>query len=100
MWYFPRNQVCYAHRANAAIYDESSGLKYLLYVNGDDDEVFDIHNDLAEEHNIFGEHPDEELALRNELVAFLAKHYATMQPPPEEFVNGVTARLNDDLIRN
>jgi len=96
IWYFPDNRLMYAQRANAAIYDEASGLKYLLYFNGDTDEVFDIHNDLAEAHDIFGQNPETEKVLREELILFLKKHYADMPSPPDAFKVGVLERLNID----
>lgn len=100
MWYFPSDQLLYAQRANAAVYDEATGLKYLLYFNGDSDEVFNIHEDLAEEHDIAGRDPEMEEMLRRELTRFLRTHIATMPPPPEMFEAGVSARLNDDMDRS
>ena len=99
IWYFPDERLMYAGRANAAIYDEQSGLKYLLYFNGDRDEVFNIHHDLGEEHDILGQHPELEKQLREELITFLREHYKYMPPPPQRFEAGVSKRLNDDLYR-
>ncbi len=99
MWYFPDTRLHWAQRANAAIYEEASGLKYLLYFNGDTDEAFDIHNDLAEEHDLFGRDPETEQILREQLILFLREHYAKMPPPPAKFKSGVSARLNDDIDR-
>ncbi|HAR64946.1 MAG TPA: hypothetical protein DCR55_01845 [Lentisphaeria bacterium] len=99
IWYFPDTRLHWAQRANAAIYDEASGFKYLLYFNGDSDELFDIHHDLAEENDLFGQHPTLEQNLRDELISFLKQQYEEMPPPPNQLVDGVKKRiLNDDLV--
>lgn len=99
MWYFPDTRLHWAQRANAAIFDEASGLKYLLYFNGDADEVFNIDEDLAEEYDIVGQDPATEQLLREKLTTFLRDHYAAMPPPPGTYQAGVEARLNDDIMR-
>ncbi len=100
IWYFPDDRLHWAQRANAAIYDEATGLKYLMYFNGDADEVFDIHNDLAESCDLLGQNPETEQALREALAAFLRDRMPAMPPPPEENRACIDSRLNDDMRRD
>ncbi|MBD3287479.1 sulfatase-like hydrolase/transferase, partial [candidate division KSB1 bacterium] len=95
IWYFPDTRLHWAQRANAAIYDESYGMKYIMFFNGDSDELYDIHNDVAETENIIEQHPEISKKLRNRLVEFLNKYYPKMPPPPEEYQPIIEKRLRE-----
>lgn len=79
-WYHPSYTPIRSHRANAAIFDQESGLKYMLYFAGGEegDEVFNVYEDIAENHNIKGNNPEIEEELKNELINYLKDNYDHM----------------------
>lgn len=93
IWYFPDTRLHWAQRANAAIYNEKTGLKYIMFFTGDEDEMYDIPNDLAEEHNVIDKHADQAEKMRKKIVAFMSKYYATLPSPPDEYKEMVEKRL-------
>ncbi len=97
IWYFPYTRLHWAQRANAAIFDEESGLKYLLYFTCESDEVFNVYKDLPEEYNIFGNNKTKENELKQELTEFLRKWYMGIATPPKQYKQGVENHIfNDD----
>lgn len=82
-WYFPDNRTQWAQRANASMRSKD-GHKYIMFFNGDKDELYDLNADLAEAHDIIKEHPDTAEAMRKKLVEFLAPLYPQMPPPPSK----------------
>jgi arylsulfatase A-like enzyme len=96
VWYFPDTRERWAQRANAAIYDQKSGMKYIMFFNGDHDELYDINNDLGEQYNIIKENSHIAESLNERLVSFLNRYYKKMPPPPEQFEPTVIKRLTED----
>lgn len=94
IWYFPDNRVHWAQRANAAIYDERSGMKFILFFNGDEDELYHIAEDIGETNNLIDEKPEVAAQLKARLVQFLNENMEGMPPPPEKFAEGVKRRLH------
>lgn len=95
IWYFPDTRAHWAQRANAAIYDEKSGMKYIMFFNGDDDELYNIKSDLPEEHNIIDQNKELAEKLRRRLVEYLNKYYSQMPPPPEIYEANIKLRLTN-----
>lgn len=91
-WYFPDSRLKWAQRANAAIRSKE-GLKYVMFFNGDPDELYDLNTDLPEAHDLIKERPEQAEALRKRLVELLAPHYSELPAPPKQFVSGVEKRL-------
>ncbi len=91
-WYFPDSRLKWAQRANAAIRSKA-GLKFVMFFNGDADELYDLNTDLPEAHDIIKELPEQAEALRKRLVELLAPHYPDMPSPPKQFIAGVEKRL-------
>ena len=93
IWYFPDTRERWAQRANAAIYDEKSGMKYIMFFNGDEDEMYNIDLDLPEANNVIEQNPELAKTLNKRLVTFLKKYYPQMPPPPEIYEPKVKERL-------
>lgn len=93
IWYFPDTRAKWAQRANAAIYDESSGLKYFMFFNGDGDELYNIHEDIGETTNLITQQPESAQQLQQRLKIFLNRYYAEMPPPPGRYQEVVEQRL-------
>jgi arylsulfatase A-like enzyme len=91
-WYFPDDRLHWAQRANAGIL-AGDGLKYILFFNGDQDEVYDIRSDSAERFNVAHQHPERTAQLRGQLMEFLRQHYESMPPPPEAYQKRVESLL-------
>ncbi len=79
-WFFPRDQHIYGHRGGAAAFDEATGLKYIMFFNGDQPELYDINSDLAESKNIINQYPAKAKELRDMIRINLSKVYAKMNP--------------------
>jgi arylsulfatase A-like enzyme len=92
-WYFPDDRLHWGQRANAAIFDQKSGSKYIMYFNGDDDEMYDIQNDKEERINILSQKPELGERLQSELVQFLKSNYADAYAPPKAFQQTIESRL-------
>ena len=97
VWYFPDSREHWGQRANAAIFDPKSQLKYIMYFNGDEDELYNIATDKEELHNILIQHPEKVEELKKILVKELAGEYAKLPSPPAEFKTKVESRLNLNL---
>ena len=95
IWYFPDRRLQWAQRANAAIYDETSGMKYILFFNGDRDELYNIKEDIGETRNLIEQEPEVAARLKARLVKFLRDHIDDMPPPRERYIDGVKERLSD-----
>jgi len=93
VWYFPDTRRKWAQRANVAIYDEESGLKFLLYLDGSPDELYDIDADLPEAKNILKEKPEAAAALKKELITYLKKYYPAMPKAPKQYAKVLERRL-------
>jgi arylsulfatase A-like enzyme len=93
VWYFPDSRSHWGQRANAAIFDEKSGLKYLMFFTGDEDELYNIKTDLGETTNLIGQKPEAAQALQKKLLGFMDNVYPNLPPPPKKFKNKVSARL-------
>jgi len=93
VWYFPDTREKWAQRANAAIYDEKSGLKYFMYFTGDEDELYNIGKDIGETTNIIAQHPEAAKQLRGKLRTFLNRYYPDMPKPPKNYKDKTEARL-------
>ncbi|MGE9271605.1 MAG: sulfatase-like hydrolase/transferase [Verrucomicrobiales bacterium] len=96
VWYFPDERAWWAQRPNAAIYDERSGMKYISFFNGDDDEMYDLSNDLAEAHNVAPVHPELGRELKKRTRSFLNRYYSTAKAPPARYAEGVEEFLGVD----
>ena len=97
VWYFPDSREHWGQRANAAIFDPKSQLKYIMYFNGDEDELYNIATDKEELHNILIQHPEKVEELKKILVKELEGEYAKLPSPPAEFKTKVESRLNLNL---
>jgi len=93
VWYFPDTRKHWAQRANAAIYDEKSSLKYIMFFDGSPDEMYDIEKDIAESKNIVESNRKKADALQVELVEFLKRYYPKMPPPPKQYKKEVRKKL-------
>jgi len=92
-WYFPENRPHWGQRANAAIFDTASQMKYILSFNGDEDEMYHIPSDIGEYKNVINERPELAGRLRNSLKKKLNALYPHLPAPPEKYKAGVEARL-------
>ncbi|VGO15404.1 Arylsulfatase [Pontiella desulfatans] len=97
VWYFPDTREKWGQRANAAIYDEKSGMKYLMFFNGDEDELYNLNQDIGETTNLIEQQPETAQALQNRLVQFLKQNMAGTPPPPEKYKASVEQRLGLSL---
>ena len=95
VWYFPDTRKLWGQRANAAIYDERSGMKYIMFFNGDSDEMYDIKNDLAEAHDVVAQHPELAKVLEKQARKFLNQYYKKTKAPPKMYRSGVNKRLSN-----
>jgi arylsulfatase A-like enzyme len=91
-WYFPDSRPHWGQRANAALRSRD-GFKYVMFFNGDPDELYNLNTDLAEAHDLIGQRPEEAEAMRKRLVSLLAPFYSEMPPPTKKFREGVEDRL-------
>ncbi len=96
VWYFPDERAWWAQRPNAAIYDERSGMKLISFFNGDEDEMYDLRNDLAEARNVASRYPELGVELKKKTRAFLNQYYQTTKAPPKRFAAGVEKFLSND----
>ena len=79
-FFFPRDQHAYGGRGGAAIYDEASGMKYIIFFNGDPAELYSLDKDDEELNNLAAMHPEMAARLRKELIARIKPHYPHMTP--------------------
>ena len=93
VWYFPDSREHWGQRANAAIFDTKSGLKYIMYFNGDEDELYNINDDKEEMKNIFAQNPEKAQELKKALITQLTETYATLPSPPDKYKSMVEKRL-------
>jgi arylsulfatase A-like enzyme len=94
IWYFPDTREKWAQRANAAIFDEKSGMKYFMLFNGDEDELYNIGEDIGETTNIIHQHPEVAQQMEKQLVDFLGRYYSDLPPAPKVYKSTVGQRLN------
>jgi arylsulfatase A-like enzyme len=92
-WYFPDTRKQWGQRANAAIFDEKTGMKYILFFTGDEDELYNIRTDIGETKNIIGQYPEVAQAMQKQLIQFVNSNYGTLPPPPKKYKQGVLKRL-------
>jgi arylsulfatase A-like enzyme len=92
-WYFPDSREHWGQRANAAMFDEKTGLKYFMFFTGDEDELYNINTDIGETANLIAQQPEAAQALQKKLVDFMHEVYPTLPAPPKPFKAGVTKRL-------
>ena len=59
--------------ANAAIFDEKSGMKYIMFFDGGHDELYNIKKDIGETKNIIDQSPEIAQYLRKNLKKYLTK---------------------------
>ena len=93
VWYFPDTRERWGQRANAAIFDEKSGMKYLMFFNGDGDELYNINTDIGETTNLIGQQPETAKALQKRLVKFLKQNMEDLPPTKPEFQESVEQHL-------
>lgn len=93
-WYFPDTRRQWGQRANAAIFDEKSGLKYIMFFTGDEDELYDIRADIGETTNVLAQHPEAAQALQKKLTQFIQSNYASLPAPAKKYKQEVVKRLN------
>lgn len=93
VWYFPENRPHWAQRANAALFDTATQMKYILYFTGDADEMYHIASDIEERKNVIAERPELAERLQDTLRKKLSAYYPNLPAPPEEYIPGVEARL-------
>lgn len=74
-WFFPRDVPQRGQRASAAILDEKSGMKYFLFFNGDEPELYNLKTDEEEEHNVVSAFPEVADRLRKALLDNLTETY-------------------------
>ncbi len=80
-WYFPRSQTVYGGVASAAIYDENSQMKYIMSLVDNNDELYNIGEDLAETNNIIQQNPEVAENLRKNLHSFLKTNLPGSRAP-------------------
>jgi arylsulfatase A-like enzyme len=78
--FFPRDQHVYGGRGGSAIYDEASGMKYIVFFNGDPAELYNLNEDEGERNNLIAAHPEMAAQLRKELVSRIKRYYPRMVP--------------------
>ena len=93
IWYFPDTREKWAQRANAAIYDEKTGMKYVMFFTGDSDELYDIAHDIGETTDILAQHPKTAAELQQRLTGFLQRYYAAMPKAPAQYKAAIEKRL-------
>jgi arylsulfatase A-like enzyme len=93
VWYFPDTRAHWAQRANAAIYDETTGMKFILFFTGDGDELYNITDDIGETTNLIDRQPEDAAKLKKMLIRFLQQNMDGMPPPPDKFTEAVQQRL-------
>lgn len=93
VWYFPDTRAHWAQRANAAIYDEKTGMKFILFFTGDGDELYNITDDIGETTNLINQQPEIAAQLKKRLIHFLKQNMDGMPHPPDKFKEAVKQRL-------
>lgn len=93
VWYFPDTREKWAQRANAAVFDEKTGMKYLMFFNGDGDELYDLNKDIGETTNLIEQYPEAAQELQKRLTRFLKQNMAGMPPTKPKFQASVEQRL-------
>ncbi|WPJ95945.1 sulfatase [Coraliomargarita algicola] len=93
-WYFPDSRKHWGQRANAAIFDEKNGMKYIMFFTGEEDELYDIRADIGETTNLMGHYPEVSQVLQKKLIKFMNSHYGSLPTPPKKYKEGVMKRLN------
>lgn len=92
-WYFPDSRPHWGQRANAAMFDEKTGMKYLMFFTGDEDELYDISEDLGETTNLAQQKPEVVEAMQKQLKSFVKTYYPKLPKPPGKFKAKTAARL-------
>ena len=92
-WYFPDDRLHWGQRSNAAVFDQKTQMKYIMFFNGDEDEMYNIDSDLEERSNILSEQPELALRLQTSLIKFLKNNFTEAYPPPVKFQQNIKARL-------
>jgi arylsulfatase A-like enzyme len=92
-WYFPDSRPHWGQRANAAIFDEKSGLKYFMFFTGDDDELYNIKTDIGETTDLISQQPESAQALQKKLLGFMRPVYSELPAPPKKYKTKTGNRL-------
>jgi arylsulfatase A-like enzyme len=95
VWYFPESRMHWGQRANAALFDAASQMKYILFFTGDEDEMYHISSDLGERKNVIAEWPEVASRLETSLRKKLNGYYPHLPEPPKKYKAGVEARLKE-----
>lgn len=92
-WYFPDTRKHWGQRANAAVFDEKSGMKYIMFFTEDDDELYNIDMDIGETTNLLDQQPEVAQRLQKELSSFMRDVYPDLPPPSRQIRSKVTNRI-------
>lgn len=93
-WYFPSDRYKWGQRACTTILGKD-GFKYILFLDGSKDELYDINHDLAERDNIIDSHPERASELRENLIEYLRKHYTKLGRTSKVYADAI-----ESILRN
>ncbi|MGJ8654565.1 MAG: sulfatase [Opitutaceae bacterium] len=92
-WYFPDTRSHWGQRANAAVFDEKSGMKYIMFFTGDEDELYNLRTDIGETSSLVSQQPEVAEKLGAELTSFMREVYPNLPPPPKKYKKETMRRL-------
>jgi arylsulfatase A-like enzyme len=92
-WYFPESRPHWGQRSNVAVYDENSGMKYLMFFNGDGDELYNIDADIGETTNLINQQPELAQKLEQELSSYMRDVYPDLPAPKKKMRSAVLKRI-------
>ena len=92
-WYFPDNRKNWGQRANAALFDEKRGMKYIMFFTGDEDELYNIETDIGETKNLIQQQPELALEMKKELSIFMRSVYEKLPAAPKKYKEAINNRL-------
>lgn len=91
-WYFPDDRYKWGQRANAAILGKN-GFKLIMFFDGSKDELYNMTDDIAEEHNVIAQYPEIAEALRGNLLKYMRGNYASLPMPGKKYRKEIDALL-------
>lgn len=79
-YYFPINMPSRGGVAGAALYNDATGMKYILNLSAYGDELFNLRTDIGEERNLIKEQSETAEKMNQDLCEFLRKYYNRQIP--------------------
>jgi hypothetical protein len=68
-------------------------MKYLMFFNGDDDELYNIDTDIGETTNLLSQQPEVAKRLQQELSSYMRAVYPDLPSPKKHMRSVVTDRI-------